>query len=508
MADPNDIKTVRLPLVGDFTSRFNATATQDQQFTNCIFESFKNSITGAQHIYVSKRPGIAIATTFATSSVQGQGAYRWLVGGGMYIVVRNNIIYTGTDPTNLTDRSATGGLITGNPFKVYFTETRPGVTTPMVVIYNPSDRKVYYSSNGTVWANTATNVLAGTGGIAFLDTYMIVADAFGQIYNSNIDDPTTWNPVSVLTPTMWPGTISYITKQRNNIIVFGDRWMQVFIDAAITPGSPFQNVEQLTYQVGIPIRVRDSVATGEDTTFFIGNSLSGSLAVWMLVGQSDLQQISTPAVNRSIDNEVYLGGSQALTVQGNYCRLQGKHFYILSLTNTNTIWVYDIDLQIWSKWALFNSNGGNYMIKDVVAISNVDASANSGILLLVNGLSNTVTRFVWLNSLNAKDEVVNFPMTIQTSRFDMGTTQRKFCHRIELVGDSHLTGNGTDVMTITYSDDDYSTFSNPRTIDLTLPRQYLKGLGQFRRRIWNFNYTGPSPARWEAIEMDISLEDG
>ena len=58
---------------------------------------------------------------------------------------------------------------------------------------------------------------------------------------------------------------------------------------------------------------------------------------------------------------------------------------------------------------------------------------------------------------------------------------------------------------VRHSDDDYNTFSNWRSIDLSVPRPQLNVLGQARRRSWEFLCTDDVPLRLEAAEVSFDL---
>lgn len=503
-----EIKTIRVPLVGDFTQRPGASSSQDQQFINGFFEVLKNPLTGAQHTYFIKRPGLRLANNFSagTTTIAGQGIYFWNFAG-KYIAVRNNVIWSGNGPNSLTDRSGTGGTIIGGAAKMYFSETRPGVATPRVVIYNPASLNLYYSADAVTWNVVGVNVTSGNaGGIAFIDGYLFVVDQnTGKVFNCNTDDPTTWGAGNNIIPTMWPGQMRYITRQRNNLIVFSDRAMQIFVDAAITPGSPLQNVEQLTYPIGMPGipgtgTLLTTTVTGEDFTFFIGNALNGGASVWRLSGNSQLDQISPPALNREIEDFLARINQQSFTTgqtiaAGNYVRLMGKRFYILTLGSPST-WVYDIDLNSWTRWTF-----SNYLV-DACIVGGNNANEFGTVTFLIVGPNNPdVTSIYFVDPNVYQDNGSNFTTTIQTTRMDLGTNDRKFYHKLELIGD---TNSSSAPITVTYSGDDYSTFSNARTIDTSAKRMYLKALGQDRRRVWKFDFTQNFPLRLEAVEFDYS----
>ena len=60
-------------------------------------------------------------------------------------------------------------------------------------------------------------------------------------------------------------------------------------------------------------------------------------------------------------------------------------------------------------------------------------------------------------------------------------------------------------MKIRHTDDDYQTWSNYRTVDLSKPRAQLYQSGAARRRAWEFLITDPVPVRLDAAEVDFEI---
>lgn len=508
MAQDQEIKTVRIPFVGDFNQRTSQfpygthNLSKDQRFINGYVSLVKNEITGQTHIYYSKRPGISDGKTLGGTIA---GMYFWntnpaalIANPAMIIVAAAGKIYSGNSLANLTDRSGTGGTFTWVGGNVYFSETRPGATPQYVVMYNPDDGTMHYSQDAKTWTSVNTNVgLFGANGLAFLDGYFFVADIFGNIYNSNVDDPTTWVNTNKIVPTMSPGATTFITRQKNNIIVFGDRFMQMYVDAALSPGSPLQNVDQLMYSVGIP-RVSESgfadmAVTTEDSTYFIGSGQLGGASVFRLYGNSQLTDIGTFAVRKDIEAE--LGVASGQNFKCSFIRINGRSLLLISVGTTGFVWVYDTELNVWYQWSFSGSFAG--MVN--AATTGFDLGVQQNELVFV-GISATIGIF---NPFNYQDFGSNFSVTAITSRMDLGTIKRKFYHRAELVAD---TNTSSAPGTLTYYDDDYITLSAGHSIDTANPRMFVKGLGTSRRRAWRWDFSQNAPMRIEALEIDYSQE--
>jgi hypothetical protein len=56
---------------------------------------------------------------------------------------------------------------------------------------------------------------------------------------------------------------------------------------------------------------------------------------------------------------------------------------------------------------------------------------------------------------------------------------------------------------ISYSDDDYMTFSTPRSVDLSQSRPRLDRCGSFHRRAFKLSHVSNTSMRLEALEPQI-----
>ena len=91
---------------------------------------------------------------------------------------------------------------------------------------------------------------------------------------------------------------------------------------------------------------------------------------------------------------------------------------------------------------------------------------------------------------------------IRTPITDFGSTKRKFYRRVEIVGDKT---NGT--LTVSHSDDDYTTWSTPRTVNLIDTRPVLYQNGSSRRRAWEIFSSSLAPIRLNGLEIDVDVSE-
>lgn len=98
-----------------------------------------------------------------------------------------------------------------------------------------------------------------------------------------------------------------------------------------------------------------------------------------------------------------------------------------------------------------------------------------------------------------EDDSVHIDVQVRTPKADAGSKRTKFLSRLEAVADK-VSGD----LLARYSDDDYTTFSKYRTIDLSKKRPRLTRLGSFSRRAFDFRHTDSTKLRIEAIELDVT----
>ena len=71
-----------------------------------------------------------------------------------------------------------------------------------------------------------------------------------------------------------------------------------------------------------------------------------------------------------------------------------------------------------------------------------------------------------------------------------------------LIGDQSASSANAEV---SWSDDDYQTFSTPRSIDMIYKFPVLYRLCQFRRRAFKITWTQNLPMRFKHIELDLNM---
>ena len=58
---------------------------------------------------------------------------------------------------------------------------------------------------------------------------------------------------------------------------------------------------------------------------------------------------------------------------------------------------------------------------------------------------------------------------------------------------------------VEYTDNDFMTYSTPRTINLAQERPNAQQWGRFRARALRFTYTSDDPLRIRSVEVDLNM---
>ena len=299
----------------------------------------------------------------------------------------------------------------------------------------------------------------------------------GHIYNSDVQNAMAWSASNFLSAEMFPDKSIGIARHLNHLIAFGRKSVEFFYDAANSSGSPLRRTEQAAIQVGTP--AFESIAESDGLVMFIAQSAGGGRYV---AGIENLKvtPVSTEAVERVLSDE----GTGISTAKGFICRVKGHLLYVITLYTQNITLVYDITEKIWSEWRTGTS--GRFLGKY--------QTEKNGKCLILN---ETGTDILELSQNVYQDLGSDIYTAIQTVLFDGDSYHRKFFSKMTIVGDRL-----SSTLNVSWSDDDYQTFSTPRPMDLST-RPFLTRLGSSRRRSFKLEHTDNVPLRMEAIELEL-----
>ena len=312
-----------------------------------------------------------------------------------------------------------------------------------------------------------------------LDGYLFYTTDDGYLRNSDLNSVTAYTSTSSIAVQMGPDAPVGVAIQNNAVVALGTGTKEVFQNAGLSSGSPLQRVTQPFQRVGC--LDQRSITTLEDDVFFVSTPFEGDLGVYRMRNLA-ASRISTPNVDRIIGTVATGGaiyassfrlggyayaafivslasdGPQSLLLQesGDSLLLENGDDILLEDTAAQTASyvmtpIYNINLNLWSEWdcsvATFIDGVSSGTANQIVATSRF---STGGKVYTINPTS---------DSQLYTDDGVAFTMEIRTSKVDHGTSKRKSVREVTLEGaDTESSGQPY----LSWSDDDYSTWSTPR----------------------------------------------
>lgn len=454
-------RTQRLPLVATLGNR-DLTTNRDSRLVNCYAERDPER----EGFWIEKRVGLLTQSHFAGA---GNGVYNW--AGNVYSVYGGTLYKNGTslgavDSSNgvyrfVQIRGSPGRLVLGNGVKAYWTDG-----TVLTQITDPNFPAAFVK------------------GWAYLDGTLYVMDQQANIWGSqNLDDPTVWNGLNFIIARIEPDLGVALAKQLVYVIALKQWTTEVFYDAAnAAPGSPLGPVQGAKAPYGCVNA--DSVQEIDDTLYWLAANRQTSPQI---VRMANLQvtPVSSPQVER------LLGTSNLSQVYSWVLKRGGHSFYGITLLTSNTTLVYNITENLWDQYTDVNENfwpissmsfDGSY--------NHIAQHVSAGNLYQVD------SDFVYPN-----DDGVVVPVDIYTPNETFGQDRRKMLSMMRFNADQY---NGS-VLQVRVSDDDYQSWSNFRTVDLSRKRPILTNCGTFYRRAWNFRHASNTPLRIRSVDLQMEL---
>jgi len=417
----------------------------------------------------------------------------------------NSVTVTNTSGTNLLTASTLSGTVyigmtvTGTGVPANTTVTSISATAPYAITISAATTSavtsVSFSDLGS--GGTATCLLnafpIGTlaAGVAYLDTYTVVAGTDGRIYTSNPNDPTTWNGLNYITAESDPDNIVGIVKHLNYLLSFGTTSIDFFYDAGTYPGSPLATAP--SYKIELGCANGDSIASFQNLTVWIGTSKELGPTVYAISGAAP-EKVSTPYIDR------ILNSSTLADITSYPLRINGHTFYVLTLHDINVTIVYDVNEKVWVEWTMWaigsNGSGVTGIYAEQYFRPSFYASTNNVHYVLDDDNGNLYS----LASTYYNDAGAPIYYRCVTDLLDGNSTKRKFFQRLEIIGDKIPA-----VMNVRHTEDDYNSWSNYRQVDLNKTRAQIYQGGAARRRAWEFLCTDNQPIRLLGAEIDYNI---
>ena len=165
----------------------------------------------------------------------------------------------------------------------------------------------------------------------------------------------------------------------------------------------------------------------------------------------------------------------------------GHLWYVLYGATGNSL-AYDFSTKQWYEWS---NTAGTGPFAFAAACSN----GNQQGYFLLDQTNGDIYRFD--GSYN-DDDGTPFTVTLLTGLIDFGNNVSKFMGPLTVIGDHQAS-----TPSISWTDDDYTTFVTARTVNMSTQRPILYRNGKTRRRAYVYVQTDSVPMRLEALEQQF-----
>ena len=451
------------------------TGVNDRRFINGIFDASQNSIARTQEVYFTFRPCLGTHLQPGGAST-GRGVHYWAATSTLYSVF-GNVIFAGGS-TTLAMNTSSG--------RCWFEETPANTGDQVLIISDGQDNFTFNLSNvGTVIdentdANYPTNNL---GPVVYLDTYLVQAQADGDIWNTRLNSVSSW-AASNLTRAAWRGDeLRFLHRIGDQLRFFGANSIESFYHQGTPIGSPFLRIQQNAKDFGIAAK-ETAAWSGETLVFVRESQAQGDGRQVYLMTEGSGKDISNSVINRFLDIEGQSISSATAWME----RVGGQLLYCLNLAAANRSWVYNIDNGTWSEWTATSSTQ---------QFTGAYSTSHKG-TVYIQGASDGLVSILSVSTFQDNGSAV--PWTIQTERISYGTNRIKTEEELSLIADTAAVTVSTS-----WSDDDGKSFTYPVEIDCSVIDKRITRLGSFRERLYRFSATPATSFRAQGHRHRITV---
>lgn len=439
-------------------------------------ELIKSPMTDGKKYYLKKRPGVAPFQNFGAG--QGRGTFFWASIGAYFTVVGNQLYQNTTAIQTLSNSTGPVG----------FAEFKDDSADVLIMLDGTNGWQIG-SGGGVTQITDANFPTPHIPTPVFMDGYLFVGALNTQtIHNSDLLAPLTWPSDGFIDAEMFPDSLVGLFKVQNYVAAVGQGSIEWFYDNANATGSPLNRNAPAVSQFGSP--AVGTINQTEMELILVGQTGNGGRTVWVINGFQPTE-IGTEPIREALDAEgTEISIATAFTIQ-----CAGHKWYVLNLKLNERTFVFDFEEQMWHEWT--SGPGQSYFNWDYVA----DSGNGAPVLL---GQLNATSSYT-LSPVNYTDNGTSINCMVVTSKIDFDTVMRKRFFRLSLVADGP-NGDTNVPMTVSWTDDDYNTYTSGVTLNLSGGYSTITQLGYSRRRAFKFSYNQPYPLRMESFEVDIVQE--
>jgi hypothetical protein len=499
--DPS--KPISLPLRTEPSSR-DSSGTKDARLINGYQEKQPDS----NEIAVYKRPGYALYGGYAFGNTGFPGGFHFSASVGKALVVYSNNPSGGNALYDAFTGAGIGTMSGTSHYPItYFGDYLNGTFIQNV---EGNTGLIYYYYNGATFANVAgpTSSFPMVPGVVVLDGTIYMMDLSGKIWGSNVNDPTVWGTSNFIQSSTYSTLPTFLARQKVYIIAFSAFETNVFFDAGNATGSPLSPLPGGKAAVGCCDYF--SVQTMGDEIVWVGQIPGGVVGVFMM-RDLRIQKISTGSIDRILSFALsgltfVQSGNSSHYFTSWQTSVEGHRLYVLNLLNQSFSLVYDFDSGDWYEWQLDSGGVMPFLSTgQLPAMAGIPAITGFSGIPTGNGQGNIIqgpdARIYNFDAQYTTDNGASYTLTLVTDNWDGGVRYKKFLPRIDFDADQQ--SNST--ISVSYTEDDYQTFSNPRTVDLSQAHPFLINCGSFRRRAYKIVHSAATPLRLYAMNMSLQI---
>jgi hypothetical protein len=302
------------PFLG--TSYRTRSATENVEELINLYPEISETKIGAEVGAFYGTPGLDLIATVGTGPIRGMLPFN----GSLYIV-SNTGVYIVSSAFNVT---LLGSIATGSG------QVSMIANLTQVAIFD--GQKGYVINNGAL---SAINLpFANPGTAIYQDGYGLVNQiGTSNIWQSNINDLTTWNALAFGVETGTLGTIVGIAEIHRQMYVFKTTSSFVWVNAGLTPFA-FQRLEGVSLEIGCA--AVNSITNVSDTLCWLSANSEGQGIVYVINGYQP-ERLSTYAMEYQIAKYPTISDAIGYSYQQ-----EGHIFYQLTFPSGNETWVCDM----------------------------------------------------------------------------------------------------------------------------------------------------------------------
>lgn len=243
-------------------------------------------------------------------------------------VLRHTMSF-GTSEVTFVDDGKYMVFVDGYSMFIYDLDTNIVTNPPSDQIDFTNPTKIVYSNGRAVVINADPNY----------DSVTPTTRKSNRYYWSELRKINEWNPLNFSSAESSPDPIIGISMIDNNLYLFGKSSYE-FHRATIDPDAPWTFVTGSNNDVGV--MQANTIASNENTLFWLGNSTQGLGKVFMASG-SNITNIASNTISSFLNqNKDKLESSYGFVYSN-----ENQTFYVLTLVEIDRTFVYDTQTGLW-----------------------------------------------------------------------------------------------------------------------------------------------------------------